>query len=100
MIIDILFLFYELQKKNLFEYLGKEITADEISGELIRQAMNSKARNAILSMQDILGLDGDARLNFPGTKESNWQWRMPESSLTPELTERLALLVSESGRRG
>ncbi|MEK9628169.1 MAG: 4-alpha-glucanotransferase [Nitrospinota bacterium] len=88
------------QRSNLFEYLGKKVSADEISGELVCQAMNSKARYAILSMQDVLGLDGDARLNFPGTKESNWQWRMSASSLTPELSERLALLVRESGRSG
>jgi len=88
------------QKSNLFEYLGKEISADEISGELVWQALMSPAKIAILPMQDVLGLDESARLNFPGTKEANWQWRMLASSLIPEVSDRLAFLVRESGRSG
>lgn len=88
------------QKSNLMEYLGKEISVDEISGELIWQALMSPAKIAILPMQDVLGLDGSARFNFPGTKESNWQWRISASSLTPEVSDRLAFLVRESGRNG
>ncbi len=89
-----------LQRSNLFAYLGKEISAVEISKELNWQALISPARFAILPMQDVLGLDGSARFNFPGTKESNWQWRMSATSLTQELAGHLAFLVNESGRNG
>ena len=88
------------ERSNFFEYLGKEVSADEISGEMIRLALMSPAQYAILPMQDILGLDGSARFNFPGTKESNWQWRMHASGLTSEVAQNLAFLVDESGRAG
>ncbi len=84
------------QKSNLFEYLGKEIS--DISREMIRMALNSPARLAILPMQDVLGLDESARFNFPGTKESNWEWRMESSHITPDLSSYLALLVNEADR--
>ncbi|MBN4079804.1 4-alpha-glucanotransferase [bacterium AH-315-C08] len=88
------------QEANLFEYLGKKISAEEISEELVRQALMSPARLAILPMQDVLGLDESARFNFPGTKESNWQWRMQADCLTSELSDHLALRVSEFDRCG
>ena len=88
------------QKANLFEYIGKKVLAEEISEELVRQALMSPARLAILPMQDVLGLDESARFNFPGTKESNWQWRMRADCLTPELSDHLALMVSEFDRCG
>ena len=88
------------QKSNLFEYLGKRVSAEEISGELIKQALGSPACISILPMQDVLGLDESARFNFPGTKEFNWQWRMPASCMTPELSDQLAFLIDEFGRSG
>ena len=88
------------QEANLFEYLGKEVSAEEISEELVRQALMSPACLAILPMQDVLGLDESARFNFPGTKESNWQWRMQSDCLTFELSDHLALMVSEFDRCG
>jgi len=88
------------QEANLFEYLGKEVSAEEISEELVRQALMSPARLAILPMQDVLGLDESARFNFPGTKEANWQWRMQADCLSSELSDHLALMVSEFDRCG
>ncbi len=86
------------QKANLFEYLGKEISAEKIAEELVRQALMSPAFLAILPMQDVLGLDASARFNFPGTKESNWQWRMQADSFDSGLSDHLALMVTEFGR--
>lgn len=88
------------QKANLFEYLGKEIKGEEISEELVRQALMSPARLVILPMQDVLGLDESARFNFPGTTESNWQWRMQADYLNSELCDHLAFMVSEFDRAG
>ncbi|MBC8284126.1 MAG: 4-alpha-glucanotransferase [Nitrospinae bacterium] len=88
------------QKKNLFKYLGKEISAEEVSGELIKQALMSPSYLSILPMQDVLGLEESARFNFPGTTKSNWEWRLLKSSLTRELADHLSFLVDEFGRRG
>ena len=43
----------------------------------------------IVQMQDVLELGGDARMNFPGTTQGNWQWRMLPGALTKELAEKL-----------
>jgi 4-alpha-glucanotransferase len=88
------------QEVNLFEYLEKNISAEEISEELVRQALMSPARLAILQMQDVLGLDESARFNYPGTKESNWQWRMKADCLDFKLSEHLALMVRKFDRCG
>ncbi len=37
--------------------------------------MLSSARLAVIPMQDLLGLDGEHRMNLPGTIEGNWRWR-------------------------
>ena len=42
---------------------------------MIRLAFASVADTAIVPMQDILGLDSRARMNFPGKAEGNWAWR-------------------------
>lgn len=41
---------------------------------LIRLGEESKAGLAIFPLQDLLGLDGSARMNTPGTSQNNWQW--------------------------
>ncbi len=38
-------------------------------------AWASVAHTAIVPMQDILGLDSDARMNTPGVAAGNWDWR-------------------------
>jgi 4-alpha-glucanotransferase len=43
--------------------------------------MASPATLAILPMQDVLGLDGAARMNTPGTIEGNWRWRLMPARL-------------------
>ena len=40
-------------------------------------------------MQDLLELDGSARMNTPGKAAGNWQWRMKAGAATPELAKRL-----------
>lgn len=61
---------------RLSRYIGYEITAENISWELVRLAMMSVANIAILPMQDILGLGEDARMNHPSTTEGNYRWRL------------------------
>jgi 4-alpha-glucanotransferase len=41
----------------------------------IELAWGSAARTAIIPMQDVLGLDTDARMNTPGIAAGNWDWR-------------------------
>ena len=57
---------------------------DETVWELIRLAMMSVANMAIVPVQDILVLGGEARINDPRQTFGNWKWR-----LTREQSEKL-----------
>ncbi|MCE5232426.1 MAG: 4-alpha-glucanotransferase [Mizugakiibacter sp.] len=56
---------------------------------LLRAVLASKARLAVLPMQDLLGLDSHARFNIPGTVGRNWRWRLRAPLLTPALAARM-----------
>ena len=49
---------------------------------LIRMAVESAARMVVLPLQDVLGLDGSARMNTPGTHDGNWRWSFDWSDLS------------------
>ncbi len=78
------------------EYLGCE--AENIAWAMIRAAYTSVAETAIVPMQDILGLDSEARMNRPGDKHGNWSWRMQAGALTSVAAERLHKLAEVTGR--
>jgi 4-alpha-glucanotransferase len=60
-----------------------------IHWQMIREAMKSAANISIFPMQDILGLDQDARMNTPGIPTGNWRWRLEENAPTADLAARL-----------
>jgi 4-alpha-glucanotransferase len=85
------------EEHNLAEtYLGAHDEA--IEWALIRTAFTSVAQSAIVPMQDILGLGTEARMNRPGAKDDNWNWRMRAGALTHEHAGRLRRLAEISGR--
>jgi len=57
--------------------------------DLIRASFMSVANTAIVPAQDFLGLDSDARMNFPGRAEGNWTWRLVEGQLDEGLARRI-----------
>lgn len=72
-------------------YLGNPV--ESISQALLRATWASVARVAIAPLQDVLGLGGEARMNFPGRGHDNWAWRLLPNQLTPENQERLLKLT-------
>lgn len=61
------------ERKMLRKYLkgnGKELVR-----QMIEYVWASSAMMAIIPMQDVLGLDSEARMNTPGTASGNWDWR-------------------------
>ena len=64
---------------------------------LMRLALASRGGLAILTAQDLLGLDSRARLNTPGTVLGNWSWRLEPGQLGPD---HAAWLREESDRAG
>ncbi|MEH2289951.1 4-alpha-glucanotransferase [Nostoc sp.] len=85
------------EKQNLLLYLGS-ISPDGIHWDLIRLALNSVANQAIIPLQDILGLGNEARMNFPSIAEGNWEWRYQPGAITDELRDRLKVLTKLNGR--
>lgn len=65
---------------------------------LIRLALSSPARLAMIQAQDILGLGSQARMNYPSRAAGNWRWRMRDGALTPALAARLREATEEAGR--
>ena len=65
---------------------------------LIRLALRSPARVAMLQAQDVLGLGSSARMNDPGRAGGSWRWRMEAGALTPALARRLREATEEAGR--
>ena len=67
---------------------------------LIDLALSSRARLAIVPVQDVLGLGSEARLNTPGRPDGNWTWRLRRGQLTAELAARLREATSAGDRIG
>ena len=65
---------------------------------LIEAAMSSRARLAIVPMQDVLGLGSEARMNDPTRATGSWRWQMDSGALTPGLASRMHAVTEEAGR--
>lgn len=62
--------------------------------DLVRLALASVANTAIFPLQDLLGLGNVARMNVPGTRRGNWEWRFGAEQLAPSLADRMAELCA------
>lgn len=68
--------------------------------DLIEIALESKAFLAIIPMQDLLALNGDNRMNTPGTTVGNWDWRFEWQQLDAEREQHFAKTIQRTGRKG
>ena len=66
------------------------IEEDEPSWLVARLALASRARTAIVPVQDLLGLDNSARMNTPGREDGNWSFRLEPGALDDALAARTA----------
>jgi 4-alpha-glucanotransferase len=71
---------------------------DEPWWALIRLALASPARLAMMQAQDVLGLGSEARMNDPARASGSWRWRMERGALTPALARRLRQATDQAGR--
>jgi len=65
---------------------------------LIRLALSSRARVAMVQGQDVLGLGSEGRMNRPSVTKGSWQWQLQPDALTPALARRLREATEQSGR--
>jgi 4-alpha-glucanotransferase len=87
------------EKRNALSYLG-DVKKDRknIHWEFIRLLMMSVANLVIFPMQDLLGLDENARMNRPAIHKGNWEWRFKAEQLTPPFKKRLTEMTNIYGR--
>jgi 4-alpha-glucanotransferase len=83
-------------KKHFHDYIKNE--SPNMPFALIEMAFATDADTAIVPMQDILALDGDCRMNTPGTIEGNWTWRFDWEQLTEAYQQQFKKLVKAAGR--
>lgn len=73
-------------------------SAETVSRDVLRLAMNSRARLVVAPLQDYLGLDSSSRFNTPGKADNNWRWRVAAAAFDKRLEKRLLAMTRESGR--
>ncbi|MCW6036491.1 4-alpha-glucanotransferase [Spirulina subsalsa FACHB-351] len=86
----------ETERQNVAKYLGYDSPEEipEVHWGLIRLALSSVANQAIIPLQDLLGLDNRGRMNDPSVNAGNWRWRYESSAqLSDALAERLGTLT-------
>ncbi len=86
----------EGQRARVLEYLG--MPREAMPWPLVRAALASVARLAVIPMQDLLALDSRHRMNRPGTVGGNWSWQCAPGQFTSELAVRLRGLFGTYGR--
>ena len=82
---------FESDRDFVRRYL--QVSGEDVAWDFIRLALSSVATFAIFPVQDVLSLGSEARMNFPGRPEGNWDWRLQEGQLAHEHAERLKDLV-------
>ncbi len=65
---------------------------------MIRAALMSVADTCILTMQDLIGLGSEARINIPSTLGTNWQWRIDSGCINDWLANILYEYIALYGR--
>lgn len=69
----------ESLRAHVYEVLGHPDLP--MPDALLKAALASRARLAMIPMQDLLGLGRGFRMNTPGTTEGNWSWRLQPGQL-------------------
>ena len=85
-------------------YLGWDVAPGpgkpgmDIVEALIRLAFASVANMAVVTVQDLLHLGAEARMNTPGTSGNNWEWRYSAGALNDDVAQWLGTLTETYGR--
>lgn len=83
-----------IKGQNAYEPI---VTREDAARALCKCAAFTKARLAVLPIQDILCLDNSARMNVPATSVGNWRFRLEKLPSRRAVAE-LKKLIKDSGR--
>ena len=68
--------------------------------KFVRHVYASRANLVIAQIQDVLGLDDTARMNYPGTEDilKNWTWRVTPKQLSAAVAQLLQTIATAHQR--
>jgi len=84
------------ERDSVTRYLNTDTS--EIHWAMIAALQVSVANTVIFPLQDVMGLDDNNRMNFPGKLEGNWAWRFSWEDLRDSDSIRLHELTQQNGR--
>lgn len=85
-----------MTRRQVLDYTGTN--GDGINWDMIRLLMMSVANTVVVTLQDVMSLGSDARMNYPGRADGNWTWRFTWDKLTDEMQSRLKHMTATYGR--
>ncbi|MEG1396380.1 MAG: 4-alpha-glucanotransferase [Oscillospiraceae bacterium] len=81
------------ERQYAIDYLGLTLEEGIVWGA-IRGAWAAPSNLAITTMEDVLSLGGDARMNLPGTvSPENWSWRVRAEACNGDVAKKLRFLT-------
>jgi 4-alpha-glucanotransferase len=85
------------EKQQMRDYF--RIDETDPAWSFIRLAWSTVANIAVAPLQDVLRLDTEARMNYPGKASGYWKWRYKKEMLKPKHADDLLKLTEVFGRR-
>ncbi|MCA9934453.1 MAG: 4-alpha-glucanotransferase [Ardenticatenaceae bacterium] len=86
----------EWERDHVRRYLA--VDGRNVAWDMIRLAWMSVADTAVATMQDLMQLGTEARMNFPGKTGGYWRWRYTPEMLHQGIASRLHELTELYGR--
>ena len=83
-------------RDHVRRYFG--VNGHDLVWDLVRATLASVADTAVVPMQDVLALGGEARMNTPAVCDGNWAWRLTSDQLRDDHAARLRQLCALYGR--
>jgi len=87
----------EYARQQVLAQLGVQ-DAEAVPGAMVATVLQSRAALAVLTLQDVLKLGSEARMNTPGTDSGNWMWRFEWDALWPNLASHLHEQIKKAHR--
>ena len=87
----------EEEKQFAYRYL-RTSTSEAMGWSAIKSVWASPAGIAMTTMQDVLSLGADARMNIPSTLGGNWAWRVRKEAINADVA-RMLREITETYKR-
>jgi len=75
------------EREFALDYLDSD--GEDIARDLVRAAWSSVAALAITTLQDLLRLGNEARMNYPSRPAGNWTWRIKKDAISAVIQKEL-----------